>query len=461
MYIIDFKRPARIHFIGIGGISMSGLARILMNAGFRVSGSDNNRSDLTEQLSFDGADIQYGQKAENIPEDCEAVVYSAAIHEDNPEYREAVRRGLPMLMRAELLGQLMKGYERSVAVAGTHGKTTTTSMAAHILMEAGLDPTISVGGMLPSIGGNLRIGGRKVFLTEACEYTNSFLFMFPTVSVILNVEEDHLDFFRDLDDIRNSFRKFGMLLPEDGLLIINSAIEDLSWFTKDLPCRFVTFGTDASADYEAADIVYDEFGNPSFDALRKGSVIGRFSLNVPGTHNIGNALAAIAVGCELGIPAETIRQGLLSFTGTDRRFQKKGSFHGAQLIDDYAHHPTEIQASLHAALQYPHKKLWCIFQPHTYSRTASFLDEFAEALSLADEIVLAEIYAAREVNTIGISSADLAEKVRQLGKKCVFFPTFEQIEDYILENAGPGDLVMTMGAGDVYLIGDHCLEKCK
>ena len=461
MYHVHFHNPIPVHFIGIGGISMSGLAEILLKEGFPVSGSDSHASALTEHLERAGARICIGQAASNIPEDCKLVVYTAAIHPDNPEYREAKRRGVPMLSRAELLGQLMRNYQTSIAVAGTHGKTTTTSMIASILLEEDADPTISVGGILPSIGGNIRVGGSEVFLTEACEYTNSFLHFFPTIGIILNIEEDHMDFFKDLNDIRRSFRRFAELLPVEGLLIINSDIPDYEEITEGLTCRVVTFGSSPDADYRAENTAYDTFGHPSFDLIRKIEKDGRrprFSLKVPGKHNVCNALASIALADALRIPEAAVEKGLLSFTGTDRRFQYKGEVNGVTIIDDYAHHPTEIRATLHAAAHYPHRELWCVFQPHTYSRTKAFLKEFAEALSLADHVVLADIYAARETDTLGISSRDLERELAALGADVYYFPTFAEIEKFLSEKCMHGDMCITMGAGDVINIGEDLLK---
>ena len=461
MYHVHFHNPIPVHFIGIGGISMSGLAEILLKEGFPVSGSDSHASALTEHLERAGARICIGQAASNIPEDCKLVVYTAAIHPDNPEYREAKRRGVPMLSRAELLGQLMRNYQTSIAVAGTHGKTTTTSMIASILLEEDADPTISVGGILPSIGGNIRVGGSEVFLTEACEYTNSFLHFFPTIGIILNIEEDHMDFFKDLNDIRRSFRRFAELLPVEGLLIINSDIPDYEEITEGLSCRVVTFGSSPDADYQAENTAYDTFGHPSFDLIRKTEKDGRrprFSLKVPGEHNVCNALASIALADALRIPEAAVEKGLLSFTGTDRRFQYKGEVNGVTIIDDYAHHPTEIRATLHAAAHYPHRELWCVFQPHTYSRTKAFLKEFAEALSLADHVVLADIYAARETDTLGISSRDLERELAALGADVYYFPTFAEIEKFLSEKCMHGDMCITMGAGDVINIGEDLLK---
>ena len=461
MYHVHFHNPIPVHFIGIGGISMSGLAEILLKEGFPVSGSDSHASALTEHLERAGARICIGQAASNIPEDCKLVVYTAAIHPDNPEYREAKRRGVPMLSRAELLGQLMRNYQTSIAVAGTHGKTTTTSMIASILLEEDADPTISVGGILPSIGGNIRVGGSEVFLTEACEYTNSFLHFFPTIGIILNIEEDHMDFFKDLNDIRRSFRRFAELLPVEGLLIINSDIPDYEEITEGLSCRVVTFGSSPDADYRAENTAYDTFGHPSFDLIRKTEKDGRrprFSLKVHGEHNVCNALASIALADALRIPEAAVEKGLLSFTGTDRRFQYKGEVNGVTIIDDYAHHPTEIRATLHAAAHYPHRELWCVFQPHTYSRTKAFLKEFAEALSLADHVVLADIYAARETDTLGISSRDLERELAALGADVYYFPTFAEIEKFLSEKCMHGDMCITMGAGDVINIGEDLLK---
>lgn len=459
MYQLHFHRPIPIHFIGIGGISMSGLAEILLKEGFPVSGSDGRASALTERLRKLGADVTIGQKASNIPDNCELVVYTAAIHPDNPEFAAAKSRGIPMLSRAELLGQIMRNYKTAIAVSGTHGKTTTTSMISSILLAADADPTISVGGILPAIGGNIRVGESETFLTEACEYTNSFLHFFPTIGIILNIEEDHLDFFRDLSDIRRSFRRFAELLPTQGLLIISSDIPQYEEITEGLACRVVTFGLGAGADYRAEDISYDEFAHPTFSLVKNGEKSVSFHLQVPGEHNISNALASAALADALSLPTETAQKGLSSFSGTDRRFQYKGSVNGVTVIDDYAHHPTEIRATLQAAAHYPHREIWCVFQPHTYTRTKAFLHEFAEALSLADHVVLADIYAARETDTLGISSRDLEQELKKLGADVHYFPSFAEIEDFLLKSCTHRDLCITMGAGDVINIGEDLLKK--
>lgn len=458
MYKINFNKPLHVHFIGIGGISMSGLAEILLKENFTISGSDSKVSALTEHLASMGASVFYPQKASNIIDGIDVVVYTAAIHEDNEEFAEAKRQNLPMLSRAELLGQLMTNYKIPIAVSGTHGKTTTTSMLSHILLAGEKDPTISVGGILKAIGGNIRVGSSDVFVTEACEYTNSFLHFFPKIGIILNVEEDHMDFFKDIDDIRNSFHQFAALLPADGTLVINQNIEGIDSITDGLDCKIITYSERHPADYSASDIRFDEIGNASFDLLRHGEYVDRITLAVAGNHNVSNALAVIAVCEQLEIPLDIIKKGILSFTGTDRRFQYKGELDGVTILDDYAHHPTEIRATLTSAQNYPHKDIWCIFQPHTYTRTKAFFDEFAEALSLADHVVLADIYAARETDTLGMSSAALAEKIKELGTDAYYFPNFEEIENFVFEKCIHGDLLITMGAGDVVNIGEALLK---
>lgn len=459
MYKINFEKPIHVHFIGIGGISMSGLAKVLLKEGFTVSGSDNKRSALTEQLEEAGATVFYGQNASNIIDGIDVVVYTAAIHADNEEYKAAVDKGLSMLTRAQLLGQLMTNYDIPIAVSGTHGKTTTTSMLTHILLAADTDPTVSVGGILNAIKGNIRVGSSEIFVTEACEYTNSFLEFFPKISIILNIDEDHLDFFKDLEDIRHSFRKFAQLLPADGCLVINGDIERLCDITGGLACRVVTYGSDIDMDYSAVNISHNELGNASFDFIKKGVFVKRISLSVNGDHNVSNALAALAVADQLDISAEDAGEGLKKFRGTKRRFEYKGEVNGITIIDDYAHHPTEIKASLMAARHYPHREIWCVFQPHTYTRTKALFHEFVEALSYTDHIILADIYAARETDTLGISSADIAESLRREGADAYYLSSFEEIEAFCLEKCQKGDMLITMGAGDVVNIGDALLKQ--
>ena len=462
MYQINFDTPIHVHFIGIGGISMSGLAEILMDAGFTVSGSDAKKSPLTQHLAAKGAKINYPQMASNITDDIDLVVYTAAIAKDNPEFARAEEKQLSMMTRADLLGQIMKNYKTPIAISGTHGKTTTTSMVSEVLLAADADPTLSIGGILKSIGGNIRVGKSEYFVTEACEYTNSFLSFFPRISIILNIEEDHMDFFKDINDIRNSFRKFADILPDDGFLIVNNDIEHLAQLTEGLRCNIITFGNDnetSTADYGYKDASYDAFGRGSYTLLKHGKDCGRVSLGVVGEHNIINSLSVIALTDLLGIDFNVVLNALCTFSGTDRRFEYKGEVCGVTVLDDYAHHPTEIKATLKAAANYPHKTLWCVFQPHTYTRTKAFLTDFAKALSLADKVVLTDIYAAREKNTIGISSTDLLAELEKLGVDCYYFPSFDEIENFLLKNCINGDLLITMGAGDIVNVGEALLKQ--
>ena len=460
MYQINLNKPCTAYFIGIGGISMSGFAQLLHENGFTVKGSDSQESKITQHLASLGIDIIYGQKAENITDDIDFIVYTAAIHPDNPEFVAAKAKEIPMMERAVMVGQVMKNYKNAIGISGTHGKTTTTSMLSHIFLAAKKDPTISVGGILDAIKGNIRIGHSENFITEACEYTNSFLKFFPTAEIILNIDADHLDFFKDINDIRHSFHEYAKLLPEDGVLVINADIPDLDEITADLTCRVITFGLNEHAEYSAADISFDEKGHGSFALLHNGLKTGDvIHLNVIGKHNISNALSAIALSLYYELPMEQIKEGLTAFVGTERRFELKGSFNGVTVVDDYAHHPTEIAATLQAAQKYPHKHLWCVFQPHTYSRTRALLKEFAEALSKAENVILADIYAAREQDPGDISSRTLQAELKKLGKDAYYFPTFEEIEQFLSEKCINGDLLITMGAGNVVNIGEDLVQK--
>ncbi len=459
MYQVQLNQPVHIHFIGIGGISMSGLAEILLDRGFTVTGSDMHESALTKHLEKKGATIFFPQAKENVVDGIDVVVYTAAIHEDNPEYLEVKRQGLPMLTRAELLGELMRNYKEAINIAGTHGKTTTTSMVSEILLEAGVDPTITIGGVLDDIGGNVHAGKQDYIVVEACEYTNSFLSFYPTVSVLLNVEADHLDFFKDLDDVRHSFREFARKTSKDGAVVINQDIDHYEYFIEGLSQKVITFGNDGTADYYAKNIRFDELACGTFDVYEKGNLLGEVTLCVPGNHNISNALAAIATCRYFDIPFNVIADGLKRYRGTERRFEYKGVVNGFTIIDDYAHHPQEIDASIQTALAYPHKKLWVAFQSHTYTRTAALLDEFAESLSKADVVIVADIYAAREENTIGISGQDIVDKIKQYNENAFYIPTFKEIEDYAIKNVQEGDLFVTMGAGDINLVGEHLIEE--
>ena len=461
---INLDSPQKIHFIGIGGISMSAIAELLHSKGFTVSGSDDKKSRHTERLEALGIEIMYGNRASNIRDGLDLIVYTAAIREDNPEFQAARASGLPMFTRAELLGQIMLAYDDAVGIAGTHGKTTTTSMLSLIQLDAGFDPTILVGGDLPDIEGNLRMGKSSHLVMEACEYTNSFLHFFPKHEIILNIEADHLDFFKDLDDIRCSFRKYMELLPEGGHLVINGKIDNLSALTDGLSCKVITFGlsSDGSADlfdYTAATPVFDNLGRASFEVFHKGCSLGSVQLSVPGMHNVENALAAIAMGHSLGADMKACCNALGRFTGTKRRFELKGMLGGITIIDDYAHHPAEIRAALTSARSYGTHRVVCVFQPHTYTRTRALLTDFADALTLADLIVLPDIYPAREEDPGDISSRDLENLLRQKGKDVYYFPSFGEIESFLRKVCLEGDLLITMGAGDVVNIGESLLNQ--
>ena len=463
-YNLDFNRPEKIFFVGIGGVSMSGLALILADAGFDVSGSDRDKSATTEKLEKRGIKVFYGQKKENITPDIDCVVFTAAIHADNPEYVRTMELGLKYLKRGELLGQIMKNYRTGVAISGTHGKTTTTSMISEILLDAGMDPTVNNGGVLKSIGGNTRVGGKDFFVAEACEYTNSFLEFFPKVAVIMNIEEDHLDFFKDLDDIRASFRKFAHLVPADGAVVINGAIDDYREITDGLECRVITFGENEKDyygeknDYYAKDISYNKKGCAIFTECA-GARERKVQLGVPGEHNIIDALAALAVCDHLGVPEDDAVKGLEGFRGADRRFEYKGEVNGITVVDDYAHHPTEIRATMSIARKIERGKVFVVFQSHTYTRTKAFFDEFVDALRPADVVLMPDIYPARETDNLGISSKDLCDALNRLGTEAHYIPDFDEIERFLSEKCTKNDLVITMGAGEAYKIGDMLLKR--
>ena len=447
-----------IYFIGIGGISMSGLAEILASRGHQVSGTDVKETAVTKHLQSLGIHINFGHRAENITDDITLVVYTAAIHDDNPELRAAHEKGIRIMDRAHLLGQIMDEYHDSIAVSGTHGKTTTTSMVSEILLAAEKDPTITVGGILPTIGSNLRIGNSPYFVAEACEYFDSFLQFNPFIAIILNVESDHLDYFKTLENIRRSFHAFAQRVPNNGLLVISEKIDHVEELTDGLTCHVETFGLSEKANWRAENIVHEADGRNSFDVYHNGEFFTTIHLHIPGEHNITNALAAIAASAFLGAAPEDCVKGLHHYTGTERRFQLKGKKDGITVIDDYAHHPTEIKAALAAAQNVQHNTTWCVFQPHTFSRTRFLFDEFGEAFGDADEIIIADIFAARETDDGTVSAAQLAERIAQTGKSARYVGDFAAIEAYLREHCKSGDLLMTVGAGDVYKIGENFLK---
>lgn len=439
---------------------MSGLAEILADRGISVSGTDISRSDNVLHLESLGIKVNIGHRAENITDDIDLVVYTAAVKADNPEIIAAKEKGIETIERAELLGRIMAEFKISVAVAGTHGKTTTTSMLSEITMAAGVDPTLSIGGILPSINGTTRIGKSDYFVAEACEYCDSFLKFNPYLELILNIDADHLDYFKDIDHIRRSFRDFANRAVKGGFVVINSDIDDFSYIIAETDAKTVTFGSDkAKSDYYAENIVYGAKGYPSYDLFHNGNSLGRIELSVPGDHNVLNSVGAAAAALVLGIDMASVKKGLKTFGGTHRRFEYKGTVNGITIYDDYAHHPTEIAATLAAAKKsFPDKKIWCIFQPHTYSRTYTLMDEFAKAFNDADNVVIADIYAAREKDTGLVSSEDLVNNVKLHNKNVIHIGDFSEIENYVLNNCTNGDLCITMGAGSIYLVGESLVK---
>ena len=448
----------KIHFIGVGGISMSALAEICINKGYKVSGSDNNESYLLEKLRSEGADIFIGHKKEHLTDDIDLVVYTAAVASDNEELVAAKQKNKLIMSRAAFLGQLMREYQNSIAVSGTHGKTSTTSMLSTIFQYADLDPTILVGGNLSTIGGNVKIGNSNHFITEACEYVDSFLSFNPKISIVLNIEEDHLDYFSGLDEIKASFNKFGKLLPHDGFFIINGDDENTDAILHDVKATVIKYGTNKSNNALIKNIEFDENGFGMFDLEYNGKDLGRFELSVPGKHNIYNAASAILASVVSDIELETIRTNIKAYSGVGRRFETKGTFDDVLVIDDYAHHPTELKATLSAAKKMKKDNLWCIFQPHTYTRTKSLLNDFAEAFYSADKVIITDIYAAREINPGDIHSKDLVEKLYHNNVDVIYIEKFEDIVSYLRENTKANDLVITAGAGTVYQIADELVK---
>lgn len=452
-YIVPGKRA---HLVGIGGVSMCPLAEVLKGMGLEVQGSDMTESDTVKHLRSLGIPVAIGHSAENLGE-CDFVVRTAAVHDGNPEIAGAIARKIPVYERAQAWGAIMRRYPNALCVAGTHGKTTTTSMCTHIFMAAEKDPTVMIGGTLPLLGSGYRVGQGDTIILESCEYCNSFLSFYPTVAVILNVEEDHLDFFKDLADIQHSFRRFAELVPAAGAVVVNADNAAAMEAVAGLDRSVLTFGLDHPADCTAIHL-REEDGFPVFDVVIHGKVYAHAALRVHGHHNVLNALAAAAAANVLGLPGSAVEEGLASFTGAGRRFEFKGSYHGADVYDDYAHHPDELHALLSTCRELSqYKRLVVAFQPHTYSRTAKLFDHFVEELKQADVVILAEIFAAREQNTLGISSADLCREI----PGAVYCSTLDKVTRELRQVAQPGDLILTVGAGDIYRAGEKLLEGDK
>ena len=456
----DISKYKKIHCLGIGGIGLSAVAEILNDRGFTVSGTDINPSKVTDHLQSIGIKIYFSHEAENV-DGVDAIVYSAAVSDENPEVIRAKELGIPMFSRAQVLGMIMDDYEHSIAICGTHGKTTVTSMTSLILRNADFKPTILVGGELPQIHGNVEIGGTGYLVTEACEYMDSFLELRPSIGVILNIDSDHLDYFKDMDHIVKSFSTFVKRIPEDGVVIAFGDNPFVRSILKDYPHK-ITYGYSEGNDFYAENMKFDENGNPHFDICRNGHKITSVELSVPGEHNVLNAMAAFVTTSYLGADTEVIASTLTEYKGTGRRFDFNGTTEkGVKIIDDYAHHPTEIKATLSAAKHVNHNKLWLIFQPHTYTRTKALFDEFVDSFENADVIVLTDIYAAREKDIYNVSSYKLmnAIKSKHPDKEVYYVKDFEDIVKYIEKFAKEDDIVMTMGAGDVYKVGDMLLHK--
>ena len=437
-----------VHLVGIGGVSMRPLGLVLKGMGMEVTGSDMSASDGTRELEEKGIPVAIGHHAENI-QGASCIIRTAAAHNDNPEIAAARAAGIPVFERAQAWGEIMKSYKNAICVSGTHGKTTTTSMLTHILMEADLDPTVMIGGYLPLLHASHRVGHGDTILLESCEYCDSFLNFFPTLALVLNVEEDHLDYFMDLADIQKSFHQFaematfGVVANGDDPHTVK-AMEGID---------FVSFGLAEGNRIHAANMCPDW---RHFDVLCDGEFYCHLDMGVLGRHNAMNALAAAAAAWMMGIPGETVSRGLQAFHGAGRRMEFKGTYNGADVYDDYAHHPDEVAATLAAVRNaMPGRRLVLAFQPHTYSRTSALFDDFVRELSKADVLVLAEIYAARERNTIGISSADVAEKI----PGAVFCETLPEVTQFLRANVREGDVVITMGAGDIFRAGEALLGK--
>lgn len=459
----DLNEIKKIYFIGIGGTSMSGLALMSLHNGFEVEGSDMRPCNYTDKLEEAGVKVHFGHSADNVPKDADLVVYSAAIHLDNIEIVTADSYGMPIIERSYFLGLLSRLYPDTIAISGTHGKTTTSSLTSLMLLNAGLDPSISVGGTIKQIGGNSRVGKSEHFVIEACEFVDSFLHTQHRIGVILNIDRDHLDYFTGgIEQITESFGKFAQILPTDGFLAANGDDEHVLSLLDSVEAKVETFGFGENNDWRAENIFYDDLGKPTFDVLYKGEKFATFKLNIPGAHNILNALSVIAVGNFLNISNDTIQKTFDEFMGAKRRFEFKGEQRGIKVYEDYAHHPEELKVTIAGCKNYKHNKLWVVFQPHTYSRTFFLFNEFVDAFALADEVILNDIYSDREANDWNIYSEDIAKKVEEKYN----IPTrviskFEDIVDYIKENAHEGDFVLVAGSQSINKVAADLVEALK
>lgn len=437
-----------IHLIGIGGCSMNGLAQVLAARGYTVRGSDSTTSPFTERLAQLGIPVTIGQAAENV-EGADLVIYSAAIKADNPERVRARELGIPELERSQALGQLSQGYKTVVGVAGCHGKTTITSMLAMISQQGGLDATVHIGGFTEFLQGGTRIGSQDLFITEACEYVGSFLTLHPTIAIINNIDNDHLDYYKTIENIQAAFQQFIGLLPQDGWLFACTDDPRVRQLFAPFPGNKISYGM-ASADYMPADIRYDHDGCPSYDLTFRGKTLGRIQLHVQGTHQIIDSMAAAAVALHLGAAFRDIAAALAKFQNTRRRFEYYGERGGVRVYHDYAHHPAEIRATLEGACRMTHKKLWCVFQCNSYTRAKTLFTGTVTCFNQADEVLVPDIYPGREVDDGTVHAKDMVAAINASGGNATYLGTFESIRAYLVAHANPGDLVITLGSGDVY-----------
>ncbi|WP_138158979.1 UDP-N-acetylmuramate--L-alanine ligase [Peptoniphilus catoniae] len=457
---IDKHIYKHVHFIGIGGISMSGLATIMYREGYEVSGSDINIGKTTKSLEKLGIKIYHEHSPENII-GADLIVYTDAVNLENIELKTAIKNKVDVIDRASFLNSIMSNYEVSIAVSGTHGKTTTTSMLSEIIINLDSNPTILLGGQLDDIGGNIKFGDRKLFLTEACEYKANILKYFPTTAIVLNIDEDHLDYFDNIDHIIRTFQGYAKNLNKEDKLILNIDDKNTSSLENIDNTNVISIAINKHADYMAKNIRYSDEGYPVYDLYSRDEFIDVVNLKILGYHNIYNSLAAIAAAAENNISYEKILKGIESYKGVHRRLENKGLYKGARIIDDYAHHPTEIKASLSAIKKSVDNKLYCIFQPHTFTRTKLLLDSFAKSFTDADKIIITDIYSAREKDYGDIHSKTLCESIVKNGQDSIYIEKFEDIVKYLSKTLEPGDVLITMGAGDVYKIGDILLDNKK
>lgn len=455
------KKYKKIHMIGIGGVSMSGIAEILYQWGFEVTGSNIITSEVTNKLDANGIKVFIGHNSENITKDIDAVVYTAAIGSDNAELVRAKELGIPTIERSDFLGEITRCYNDTIAISGTHGKTTTTSMVALCFLEALKEPSIQVGGYLPEICGNYMVGNSEHFIIESCEYVESFLKFSPKAEIILNIDNDHLDYFKNFENIKNAFVKYVKILPDDGLLVVNGDDSNCLDLLQHTNATCITYGiTNKNTNFFAVNINFDDNGYAEFDVYHNNEFYERIKLSVPGMHNVLNCLSCIALCDYYGIAKQDIKNAILKFKGAARRFEFKGLANGASVYDDYGHHPTEIIATAKALMSKKYNKSWVVFQPHTYSRTRTLLSDFAKALLNFDNVIVLDIYAARESNRFGVSSMDLVNEINKFNKKALYIPDFNDCVNFLKDNISKDDIVLTLGAGTVTDIGPMLIKAC-